>query len=80
MDRLSQQGYGRTVYIEGAGHYNFTDLQLYSPLIGLTGMTGSMNGARGAEIVNRYLLEFSTSIYAESRVSFWPVPLRTIRK
>lgn len=58
MDRLSQQGYGRTIYIEGAGHYNFTDLQLYSPLIGLTGMTGSMNGARGAEIVNRYLLEF----------------------
>ncbi|WP_098749511.1 dienelactone hydrolase family protein [Paenibacillus sp. EZ-K15] len=58
MDRLSQQGQGRTIYIEGAGHYNFTDLQLYSPLIRLTGMTGSINGARGAEIVNRYLLEF----------------------
>ncbi|MGW8824710.1 alpha/beta hydrolase [Paenibacillus lautus] len=58
MDRLSQQGLGRTLYIEGAGHYNFTDLQLYSPLTRLTGMTGSMNGSRGAEIVNRYVLEF----------------------
>lgn len=42
----------------GAGHYNFTDLQLYSPLIGLTGMTRGINGTRGAEIVNRYLLKF----------------------
>ncbi|EGG37032.1 alpha/beta hydrolase family protein [Paenibacillus sp. HGF5] len=58
MDRLIQQGLGRTLYIEGAGHYNFTDLQLYSPLTRLTGMTGSMNGSRGAEIVNAYVLEF----------------------
>lgn len=58
MDRVTQQGGGRVVYVEGTGHYNFTDLQLYSPLVGQTGMTGSIDGARGAELVNRYVLEF----------------------
>ncbi|KKO53218.1 alpha/beta hydrolase family protein [Paenibacillus sp. DMB20] len=58
MDRVMQQDGGRVIYIEGTGHYNFTDLALYSPLIGQIGMAGSIDGARGAELVNRYVLEF----------------------
>lgn len=58
MDRLQAQGSGKVIYVEGTGHYNFTDLQLYSPLLAYTGMTGNIKGPRGAEIVNRYVLEF----------------------
>ncbi|MDR9854189.1 Platelet-activating factor acetylhydrolase plasma/intracellular isoform II [Paenibacillus sp. VCA1] len=49
---------GNFVEIDGAGHYNFTDLQLFSPLLPWTGMTGALKGSRGAEIVDRYVLEF----------------------
>lgn len=49
---------GRLIYIEGSEHYNFTDLQLYSPLASWAGITGSIKGARGAEIVNAYVLDF----------------------
>ncbi|AWB46578.1 acetylhydrolase [Paenibacillus sp. CAA11] len=58
MDHVMQQEGSAVIYIEGAKHFNFTDLQLYSPLINLTGMTGSIQGTRGAEVVNRYVLEF----------------------
>ncbi|WP_068621249.1 alpha/beta hydrolase family protein [Paenibacillus tuaregi] len=58
IDRATQQGGGKVVYVEGTGHYNFTDLQLYSPIISKIGMTGSINGVRGAELVNHYVLEF----------------------
>ncbi len=44
--------------IEQAGHFNFTDLQLFSSLVQYTGMTGKINGHRGSEIVNAYLLDF----------------------
>ncbi|MCY7914323.1 alpha/beta hydrolase family protein [Bacillus haynesii] len=46
------------VYIEGTEHYNFTDLQLYSKLLKQLGMTGDIDGARSADIVNRYVLDF----------------------
>lgn len=58
IDRVAQQGGGKAISIEGTGHFNFTDLPLYSPLLSKTGMTGSIDGARGAELVNRYVLEF----------------------
>ncbi|GIP18129.1 carboxylic ester hydrolase [Paenibacillus montaniterrae] len=46
------------VYIEGTEHYNFTDLQLYSKLLKLLGMTGDIDGKRSANIVNQYVLDF----------------------
>ena len=38
------------------------DLQLYSKLLKQLGMTGDIDGERSADIVNRYVLDFSTSI------------------
>ncbi|MGF6354756.1 putative dienelactone hydrolase [Paenibacillus sp. 4624] len=49
---------GNVIYIEGTQHFNFADLQFYSPLIKLTGITGDINGSRGSLIVNQYVLDF----------------------
>lgn len=49
---------GRAVYVEGTEHFNFTDLQFYSELIKLTGITGDINGKRGSDLVNQYVLDF----------------------
>lgn len=49
---------GNVIYIEGTEHFNFADLQFYSPLIKLTGITGDINGSRGSLIVNQYVLDF----------------------
>lgn len=57
IKKVVDQG-GKLVYIENSGHFNFTDLQVYSPLISMTGMTGSIDGASCATMVNRYQLEF----------------------
>ncbi|MFT0801357.1 Platelet-activating factor acetylhydrolase plasma/intracellular isoform II [Bacillus swezeyi] len=46
------------VYIKGAAHYNFTDFQLYSKLLKPIGMTGEIDGERGADIVNEYVVDF----------------------
>ncbi|MED1739331.1 dienelactone hydrolase family protein [Bacillus swezeyi] len=46
------------VYIKGAAHYNFTDFQLYSKLLQQIGMTGKIDGERGADIVNQYVVDF----------------------
>lgn len=52
-----RQNRGIVLYIEGAAHFNFTDFQLFSKLK-FTGMTGDIDGGRGALIVNRYALDF----------------------
>jgi excinuclease UvrABC ATPase subunit len=49
---------GNVIYVEGTQHFNFTDLQFYSPLIKLTGITGDIDGKRGSWIVNQYVLDF----------------------
>jgi len=49
---------GSAIYVEGTQHFNFTDLQFYSELIKLTGITGDINGKRGSSIVNQYVLDF----------------------
>jgi len=49
---------GNAFYVEGTQHFNFTDLQFYSELIKLTGITGDINGKRGSSIVNQYVLDF----------------------
>jgi predicted dienelactone hydrolase len=49
---------GSAIYVEGTQHFNFSDLQFYSELIKLTGITGDINGKRGSSIVNQYVLDF----------------------
>lgn len=49
---------GISIRVEGTEHYNFTDFQLFSELLGATGMTGKIKGGRGAAIINRYVLDF----------------------
>ncbi|WFA04632.1 dienelactone hydrolase family protein [Bacillus sp. HSf4] len=46
------------VYIKGTEHYNFTDFQLFSKVLKWIGMTGEIDGGRGADIVNQYVLDF----------------------
>ncbi|MBH5320927.1 hypothetical protein I6N90_24380 [Paenibacillus sp. GSMTC-2017] len=57
IDHAVKQG-GTLIYVEGTSHYNFTDLQMYSPLFSLMGFTGEIEGSRGAYIVNQYVLDF----------------------
>ena len=44
--------------IEGAAHYDFSDLPLLSPLAPQLGLKGPINGKRVVTIVNDYLLSF----------------------
>ncbi|WP_169082871.1 alpha/beta hydrolase family protein [Paenibacillus sp. PL91] len=57
IDRAVEHG-GTMIAVEGASHYNFTDLQLFTELLDLTGMTGTIKGDRGARLVNDYVLDF----------------------
>ncbi|MBU5351467.1 dienelactone hydrolase family protein [Paenibacillus barcinonensis] len=57
MKNVIEHG-GNVIYIEGTQHFNFTDLQFYSELIKLSGITGDINGKRGSNIVNQYVLDF----------------------
>lgn len=63
-DTIKHGGY--SIYIEGTSHYNFTDLQLFSELLKLTGMTGKIKGKRGAYIVNQYVLDFFNKYLKET--------------
>ncbi|MET3942346.1 dienelactone hydrolase [Paenibacillus sp. PvP094] len=57
MKNVIEHG-GNVIYIEGTQHFNFTDLQFYSELVKLSGITGDINGKRGSNIVNQYVLDF----------------------
>ncbi|GGH10534.1 hypothetical protein GCM10008013_02000 [Paenibacillus segetis] len=57
MDQVAQHG-GTMIYVKGTAHYNFTDFQFYSRLLKLMGMTGEIDGSRGAYIANQYILDF----------------------
>jgi predicted dienelactone hydrolase len=46
------------VEISGAGHFNFTDIPLLSPITAQLGLTGPIDGARGLVIVSDYALAF----------------------
>ena len=46
------------VTIEGADHYDFSDLPLFSPLTHQLGLTGTIDGTLMTEIQNRYVLAF----------------------
>lgn len=57
IDRTVDHG-GTMIAVEGASHYNFTDLQLFTEMLDLTGMTGPIKGDRGAHLINAYVLDF----------------------
>jgi len=57
MKNVIEHG-GDVIYIDGTQHFNFTDLQFYSELVKLSGITGDINGKRGSNIVNQYVLDF----------------------
>lgn len=57
IDHIVDRG-GTMIYIEGTKHFNFTDLQMYTPLASIMGITGELDGNRGAFIVNQYVLDF----------------------
>ncbi|MDA7027407.1 dienelactone hydrolase family protein [Bacillus sp. CLL-7-23] len=46
------------IHIDGTGHYNFTDFQLFSKILKQMGMTGEIDHKRSAFIVNQYVLDF----------------------
>ena len=46
------------VYIEGATHYDFSDIPLLSPLAPQIGLKGPIDGKRVITIINDYLLSF----------------------
>jgi predicted dienelactone hydrolase len=50
---------GFSVSIDGARHFNFTDSAVtFSPVERLTGVLGTINGARGLQITSAYLAAF----------------------
>jgi predicted dienelactone hydrolase len=52
------RGDGYYLRIRGAGHLSFMDLALMSPLVGATGLTGSIDARRGLRLVGDYLVAF----------------------
>ncbi|MCY9590544.1 acetylhydrolase [Paenibacillus chitinolyticus] len=59
MDSIGARN-GQVIHIRGTDHFNFTDLQFYTPMLKYTGMTGDIDGYRGAALVNSYVLDFFT--------------------
>ncbi|OAB32460.1 dienelactone hydrolase [Paenibacillus macquariensis subsp. defensor] len=57
LKKVANHG-GQILYIENTQHYNFADLQFYSPLLQTIGLTGKINPKRSASIVNEYTLDF----------------------
>jgi predicted dienelactone hydrolase len=50
---------GFSVSIDGARHFNFTDSAVtFSPVERLTGVLGTINGARGLQVTSAYLAAF----------------------
>ncbi|MBN2147419.1 MAG: hypothetical protein JW726_08520 [Anaerolineales bacterium] len=55
-ENLSQPAYHLT--IAGTGHYDFTDLPMFSPLSSVLGLKGPLSGSRVLRIINDYALAF----------------------
>ncbi|MFN2744927.1 MULTISPECIES: alpha/beta hydrolase family protein [unclassified Bacillus (in: firmicutes)] len=49
---------GHILYVKGMEHYNFADVQFFTPFLRQTGMTGQIDPLRAASIVNAYTLSF----------------------
>lgn len=57
IEATAQSG-GYILHIGDTTHYNFTDLQLISPLLRVSGLLGKIEGRRASYIVNQYALDF----------------------
>ncbi|MDR0268000.1 dienelactone hydrolase [Paenibacillus sp.] len=57
LEHVAKHG-GQILYIENMEHYNFADLQFLTPLFRQLKLTGKINPARSAFIVNAYTLDF----------------------
>lgn len=57
FDQTAKNG-GYIMHIKRMEHNNFTDLQIYSPLLKYMGLTGQIDGNRGLNIINSYVLDF----------------------
>lgn len=61
MKNVIEHG-GNVIYIEGTQHFNFTDLQFYSELIKLSGITGDINGKEGQiSSINMYSISLTSN-------------------
>ena len=54
----NSRGPGYFVTLDGAYHYDFTDLSLISPLTKMLGLTGPISPERAHQIVRAYTLAF----------------------
>lgn len=77
----SQQAMG-AVFIEGAAHYDFSDLPLLSPLAPQLGLKGPINGKRVTTLVDDYLLSFFDAIFKAGPATLFegPSPFPEIRE
>ncbi|WOO38551.1 hypothetical protein R2R35_08620 [Anaerocolumna sp. AGMB13020] len=60
---------GDILYIKNTTHYNYTDLQLISPLLRFTGLIGNVDGVRVSYITNQYVLNFFNRYLKEEEKS-----------
>lgn len=64
---------GYILYIKDTTHYNYTDLQLVSPLLRFTGLIGKIDGARSSSIINQSVLSFFNQYLKEDNTSLFRV-------
>jgi len=57
MRKVANSG-GQIVYIDNSEHLNFTDVQFFSPIFKMFGVTGKIDTERADSIVNAYTLDF----------------------
>jgi hypothetical protein len=49
---------GEVLYIEKTEHLNFADVQFFSPMFSMLGITGKLPPERANSIINAYMLDF----------------------
>lgn len=57
MRETAEEG-GQVLYIENTEHLNFTDIQFFSPIFKILGITGKMAPERANTVINAYMLDF----------------------
>ncbi len=65
---------GQVMYIENMEHYNFADIQFFTPLLKLFGVTGKISPQRATSIINVYTLNFFDKYLKNKDSNFLEVP------
>jgi predicted dienelactone hydrolase len=55
---LNSQNSSYGLFVEGARHYNFADVSIWTPILKILGRLGSIDGYRMLVIMNNYVLAF----------------------